>query len=452
MTSTTPSFPLRFCLENTTSRIRLLFTASKARTPTKTTSPPIPFEIVFQILQYLQSELVQIYGELLLTLHPSCSLKSDEARRKYRDFRRPLYFATLVSRIWCSAGTPLLYSHPILFNPYQLRVFERTATSSPAAAASIRKLSILCDSIIQATFPTLLRPSPARQGQRITAHAIANIEVLPDLIELDLVLPRPHACLAALPRPLSNLGNLRKFTFEGHASWMSHFNPSLSLGALEELCIRSYQFNEGFRYPHLPRLHTLRLSRTHGWTDMQSGIILPHEHLPSLRTLQLHHNGHCEWKINRASLSSAPKLRSLDLVGFSDLQTFSRLSDYGVLSNLEYLLLCNFPVDSNPISRWVFPRTLKSLIVLVDLNGERDSWSFAMITRCLETNTRVGLPDVPVRIIVVIKCHIFRPVDLPVLFRARSRAEDFRKRYKSPVLDIECREVGSSHGTHHNHS
>lgn len=343
MTSATSSFLSRSCTEhvtNKTSRFRFLASITKpSRIVTKTTSPPIPFEIVVQILQYLQSELDQVYGELLLTLHRSSSEEIEEKKRKSRDLRRPLYFSTLVSRVWCSAGTPFLYSHPILFDLRQLRLFERTATLSPASATSIRKLSILCHPIVQPTFPALLHPSAARQGQKIATHAVTILGSLSGLVELDFVLPQPHAQLTALPCPSFVVSNLRKFTFEGHASWMSHFRALSSCGALEELCIRNFRFHEGFRYPHLPRLHTLRLSRTHGWTDIQSGVVLPHERLPSLHTLQLSFNGHCEWKINRASLSSAPKLRCLHLEGFCDLQTFSRLADQGVLSNLEYLLL-----------------------------------------------------------------------------------------------------------------
>lgn len=93
-------------------------------------APELPVETILQILDHPAAEMLTLYDRLTFLGLAAIDDSQKAWMRHIGSARLTLCNAALVGRSWCAAANELLYSHVILLNHHQIRLFARTLRRS----------------------------------------------------------------------------------------------------------------------------------------------------------------------------------------------------------------------------------------------------------------------------------------------------------------------------------
>ena len=417
----------------------------------------VPLEIQLLILAFLVEDLRVSINALLFSLKCTRIDDAEALEDAVSPQRRDLYHAALVSRSWMHAVVPLLYSHPILTSPTEFRLFRRSVTYAPILATLVKEMSIV---VSRASYPS--SRSIRRRGEQDFYDS--DDSLWPDV---SFIL---HACPSLESVSLrSTVTSARSITSNflpfGESTTIHSTLKSLSIRGpiyahcsgmrvsfanLEVLFLNWFEFGHQFRLPTFPRVHTLKLRHTAGlaYSDHDPySLPINLDDFPSLKSLYLYFNS--PWyPPNRAQEKSnlpVSQLEKLHLVGPVEVELFQPLSEAGVLSQLQHLVLGTITEPHHLLSKWRFPSALRSLEFIIDLFEQFAICTLGVLLECLIYNEVYRREDMSQLLRVVVNVHWERENTLTAYMEEHvdDIMETIRELCESIKVDITFNVVGA---------
>ncbi|KAJ3491493.1 hypothetical protein NLI96_g665 [Meripilus lineatus] len=241
----------------------------------------LPTELLLQIFGYL-SDSMYADAFTFTRYYPAIACVKNLVRG-VDPSQGGLVSACSTSKNWCRHATALLYTTPFLTSHRAVESFAETMAGSPELAALVREVYVIEQ--VQNAYTRYSR-----------SELIKALRLCPSLNSLTIT-NRNRSFAPILP--IDNLfaqasgisDRLRKLTIYGSMypctpNFLSILTQTVTLPALEVLCIREASLQFGFKLPILPNLHTLRMAQCHTWSG--NSFQINSEQVPSLRTLELY--------------------------------------------------------------------------------------------------------------------------------------------------------------------
>lgn len=350
--------------------------------PITHTSISLPDEILLYILSYLTQDSTDEAGRTFAHLAPRYV---DESFRGPQNPRRPanssaLFQIALVCRSWYTRVIWLLYQHPILITFDQIRLFRGTVEHYAHLAQLVRTISIVdtgqAPSSSHADIIRLPRHQPTTPDC-LQSHLSRIFHYCTSLSTACIALRVPSTHLLGLewancPRITYHLRSLK---ICGNAL-LPNFRQ-LSLPNLEDLSIefvsRNFLVTPHVKFPRLPKVSTLRLSRIRSWAIFCQ-LLASTTSLPSLRSLELLENTYHISSSSSCVLPPTLRLESFCALGSAELLLFGRSWHKSkALGKVRHL---GFGVSTglyDILAEWMFPPFLESLTIVVKADLPHDT-------------------------------------------------------------------------------
>ncbi|KAJ3491498.1 hypothetical protein NLI96_g627 [Meripilus lineatus] len=353
----------------------------------------LPVEVILIILNHLVSTTYHQALPFVFETPFRIRLQdTDVAKLVYRQLS--LYNVALVCRLWNSFGTQYLYSHPCLSTPAHVHLLRRTLTNGPRFCRFIKHIfavdfvsSVYVDEASKSLAFNFFR----RREDPIKRRKSDILSILDSCGNLSLESmtlinhdeePSTISQGALFLEALSMGARLRRLVLDG--TTIQQRLTKLTLPSLEVLCLRCFTFENVLPgLPVLPRLHTLQLAKVYSWIDFR--LVIEHERLPMLRSLEMYQCAFHGLVPPLRSLSFLPDLEDLRLVGSNELDTFQYLIKFCGLPSIRHIAIGE--PNTNPttldFSSWIFPDTLECLTVFAVVAGRPP---LSELLHCLELN------------------------------------------------------------------
>lgn len=346
---------------------------------TSGTSDAIPAKIEQSPAGNLPPEVLsRILGSLVVTtyfgavgyLFNKQHRNRKSATKAIQDIRTNLCHSMRVCKSWCQVGTELLYSNPLLLSIEEFKLLKRTLEDASDLSSLVKDISLLGFAWLRTVTSDPLGIK-TRQAKRSNADVFSIFAVCPSLETMTVNTPMSCESDSLLSQSISGLfaensnisTRLRKLTLDGGACHTAF--STFTLPVLEVLCLRFFLCTREFKFPSLPRVHTLLLVEIFSWVNNKA--LIPSSELPSLRNIEVYDWKYCSSSFDRYIISETP-MRSVHLLGRAgDPIFFESLRDSQALSRVRELVVGVVESATHPFYDWKFPPTLKALTVFLSL-------------------------------------------------------------------------------------
>lgn len=368
----------------------------------------LPPEIVLEILQNLASEIVLRARSFLEDLPYRTSdfdLLPTTSKRGAGFYA--LGNALLTCRAWHSVGTELLYSQPLLIYPEHIRLFRRTIDESPSLACLVKNLAI----VGSPGSPLWPKKGSSRKERKelenIKGNIVQILNKCPSLQDLSANISNPYDYTTShFPLETRRISHTRKLSVYGVS--LKSIAHLTDFENLEVICAYSPQIPYTFRFPPLPRVHTLQLYQPMLESAFEFDTL--DQTFPSLTTLEIYRDTMSpvtSGMFDPSIFAYLPTLRNLNYIETPEIHDFDVWKECPTMEYIEEMVVGVIGKDwSESIGNWKFPKSLERLTLFVTIDttcpsrasssstpeskGAKES-ALDQILQCLRHNLRVDL-------------------------------------------------------------